>query len=374
MFYAQRFPSRPLGRWMRSLLAASIVLSLLLSPILVAPALAALAADPGGPYKGVVGENVEFSGAGSTPGDDKIKYWFWDFGDGTAVKRDKNASISHKYAKPGTFTVRLRVVDDEGVSSPWAATTATIVDPNQTTTTTSTTTTTTPTTTTTTTAATTTTTAPTTTTSSTTTTAPTTTSSTTTTTAATTTTTRSPTTVTTQATTTTATPTTTKLEVLGQRIEITSPATGITAMLFLVAPPIVSPGDAITLDLELDAVIPGAATVLFLLDGETLGEPATTATGIRVSVTRTLPSDLSIGRHRVEMVSENDLNEVLASRTVDVVGAETEQVALPQPVTPAVTAPGTSLIVVLGVVVLAAVGAGAGWRYRRRWLPKRRRS
>jgi MYXO-CTERM domain-containing protein len=145
-------------------------------------------------------------------------------------------------------------------------------------------------------------------------------------------------------------------------------------MSFLVAPPIVSPGDAITLDLELDAVIPGAATVLFLLDGETLGEPASATTGIAVSVTRTLPSDLSIGRHRVEMVSEDEPTEVLASRTVDVIGAETGQIALPQAVTPAVTAPGNSLIVMLAAVALAAAGAAAGWRYRRRWLPKRMRT
>ena len=113
----------------RSLATSAIVLSLLVSPLFVAPALAALTADPGGPYTGVIGEKVQFIGSQSIPGDTKIKSYIWDFGDGSSPKRDKDGDVTHTYESAGVFTVSLTVQDDDGATST-ATTTATIVDPN----------------------------------------------------------------------------------------------------------------------------------------------------------------------------------------------------------------------------------------------------
>ena len=66
----------------RLLLASVFAVFLLLSPILVSPALADLTADPGGPYQGIVGENVHFQATAFTDGGRIVEYR-WDFGDGT---------------------------------------------------------------------------------------------------------------------------------------------------------------------------------------------------------------------------------------------------------------------------------------------------
>jgi hypothetical protein len=166
--------------------------------------------------------------------------------------------------------------------------------------------------------------------------------------------------------------TTTTLEVLGQRIDINTPARGVSAISFEVAPLTLTPGDDITLTFELDALVPGAANVLFLLDGAALGAPAIATTGTQMSFTRKLPTELSVGAHRVELVTEDDPPEVLASRTVSVAAAGAGQVAPPQAITPASTTGSASTLPVVGLLALGAAAAAAvTWRNRRRWLPRR---
>ncbi len=57
-----------------------------------------------------VDNQCEFNGAGSTDPDGEIVAWYWKLGDGTSGQGE---SFSHTYAKAGTFTVTLTVVDDK---------------------------------------------------------------------------------------------------------------------------------------------------------------------------------------------------------------------------------------------------------------------
>jgi PKD repeat protein len=516
----------------RSLLTVSTTVALLVSPLLVAPALADPTAIIGGPYPnpGIVGVPVVFDGTGSIGDSADIRFFFWDFGDGSAAKRDNKGSATHTYLKADDYLVTL-IVEDENGDTATATTTATIVEPDlpmptvsisqpasgatvggtvsivattsndalildvqflvdgvnigvdhnppwsatwdsttstngqhtltaiaaditgrtsqdsvsvtvdnnaplavqitdpvggavvsgtisikatsesaarvqffvdgtvvgtdlfsfngwsatwntagtsdgahtiaatatsrqgQTATDTitvtvnnspTTTTTTSPTTTTTLPATTTTTTA----TAGSTTTATTNTSAT------------NPTTTSTNPTTTSSTPALT-LEVLGLGIEATVRAIGLSATSFAVAPLVLSPGEEITLTLQLQAQLPGFSEVLFLLDGSQLGEPAAVTTGPEMTFTRVLPADLSVGQHRVEVVTNEDPPRVLASRSVGVAVSRGASTPLEQPAAPSSMST-TWLLPVIGG--LAGAGAiAAVWRNRRRWLPRRTR-
>ena len=68
-----------------------------------------------GPTTGVVGTPVAFSGTGSTDPDGTIATYAWDFGDGTAGA--SATPPAHSYAKPGTFKVKLIVMDNLGLAS-----------------------------------------------------------------------------------------------------------------------------------------------------------------------------------------------------------------------------------------------------------------
>jgi len=351
--------------------------------MLISPALAALTADPGGPYQGLVGVQVQFDGTGSANTNGKIDKYQWDFGDGGS---GKGATPNHSYRSAGVYVVSLTVTGKGENSS--ASTTATIVDPATTTTTTTlpdpTTTSSTPGTTTTTT--TTTTTIPwdpTTTTTipwdpTTTTTIPwdPTTTTTTTTIPPNPTTTSSTLGRTTTSITTMPTTTITTLEVLGQRIEAAAAAINVSATAFTVAPLAWAPGDEITVTMQLDAMFPGYSTVLLLLDGNRLGEPATVTTGTESTLSRQLPADLSVGPHRIELVTEEDPSQVLASRTAGVavtLGALSPPLELGVPGSPAPDESNIPLLSAIGVLAIGGAAAGA-WRYRRRWLPRRTRT
>lgn len=80
-------------------------------------------ADAGGPYPGVEGSSVSFSGGATDPGNDTFTFE-WDFGDGNT---GSGAAASHTYAADGDFIVRLTVTDDDGGSG-MATTTATVAD------------------------------------------------------------------------------------------------------------------------------------------------------------------------------------------------------------------------------------------------------
>lgn len=71
-------------------------------------------ADPGGPYEGVVYQEIIFSAKGSHDPDGEIVEYFWDFGDGAVAKGE---TVAHAYLKPGTYEVCLTVVDDDGAEA-----------------------------------------------------------------------------------------------------------------------------------------------------------------------------------------------------------------------------------------------------------------
>jgi PKD repeat protein len=73
-----------------------------------------------------VGQNINFSSAGSNDSDGNIVSYSWTFGDGGS---SNNANPSHSYAAAGIYTVRLTVTDNDG-DSDTATTTATIADNN----------------------------------------------------------------------------------------------------------------------------------------------------------------------------------------------------------------------------------------------------
>ena len=88
------------------------------------PANVAPVANPGGPYNGKINDIIYFSGAGSYDTDGSIIGYRWDLGDTTILT---GGSISHKYTVAGTYTISLRVTDDDGAVNT-KTTICTIVD------------------------------------------------------------------------------------------------------------------------------------------------------------------------------------------------------------------------------------------------------
>ena len=82
-------------------------------------------ANAGGPYQGEVGSQVTFSGSASDPGNDPLTYeWDFEYNGttfdtiGTAVDSGVNlVTPTHVYSGEGTFTVALRVSDDDDISA-----------------------------------------------------------------------------------------------------------------------------------------------------------------------------------------------------------------------------------------------------------------
>jgi microbial collagenase len=79
-------------------------------------------ARPNGPYSAVAGSAIAFSSAGSSDPDGTISAYLWTFGDGTT---SATANPSKAYATAGTYTVSLRVTDNQGAQTT-ASTTATV--------------------------------------------------------------------------------------------------------------------------------------------------------------------------------------------------------------------------------------------------------
>ncbi|RLB31767.1 MAG: hypothetical protein DRH20_15450, partial [Deltaproteobacteria bacterium] len=68
--------------------------------------------DAGGPYEGLTGETITFSGAGTTdPDGDALTTFHWVFGDGTEAYGEQ---VTHAYASQGLYTVALHVTDERG--------------------------------------------------------------------------------------------------------------------------------------------------------------------------------------------------------------------------------------------------------------------
>jgi len=86
----------------------------------VAIANVAPSASAGGPYSGIWGSPIAFSGSASDPaGSNDVLTYEWDFDYSGSFSTDATgASPSHTYAAPGNYTAALRVSDeDEGVDS-----------------------------------------------------------------------------------------------------------------------------------------------------------------------------------------------------------------------------------------------------------------
>lgn len=65
------------------------------------------------PYMAPKGSAVTFDASGSTDPDGEIVDYLWDFGDGST---DVGAIVDHVFATAQKYTVRLTVIDDDGVS------------------------------------------------------------------------------------------------------------------------------------------------------------------------------------------------------------------------------------------------------------------
>lgn len=83
-------------------------------------------ASAGGPYTGTQGAQVAFSGSATDPGSNDTLTYEWDFEyDGTTFSTVGPTTASgvdltsplYTYSQSGTFTVALRVSDDDGTSS-----------------------------------------------------------------------------------------------------------------------------------------------------------------------------------------------------------------------------------------------------------------
>jgi hypothetical protein len=83
-------------------------------------------ANPGGPYTGIAGITVAFTGVMSSDPDGDPLTYAWDFGDGAT---GAGVTPGHAYASQGTFAVSLTVADNGTPAlSNTASTTATIAD------------------------------------------------------------------------------------------------------------------------------------------------------------------------------------------------------------------------------------------------------
>ena len=66
------------------------------------------------PAVGAPGEAIDLDAAGSVDSDGRIAAYEWDFGDGETAT---GPTVEHHWRKPGTYTVRVRVVDDAGLAN-----------------------------------------------------------------------------------------------------------------------------------------------------------------------------------------------------------------------------------------------------------------
>ena len=76
-------------------------------------------ADAGPDQTAVVGQQVAFSGSGSTDVDGFIADYDWTFGDGSGAG---GAAVTHTYTSAGVYTVVLKVTDDDGATDTNSAT------------------------------------------------------------------------------------------------------------------------------------------------------------------------------------------------------------------------------------------------------------
>ena len=80
-------------------------------------------AKPGGPYTGIVGEDIPFDASNSVDAEKNIISYGWNFGDGAHAT---GMTCSHQYFAPGEYDIQLRVTD--AVNNTGSATTSVFID------------------------------------------------------------------------------------------------------------------------------------------------------------------------------------------------------------------------------------------------------
>ena len=81
-------------------------------------------ANAGGPYAGTVSVAISFNGAASRDPDGSVVSYLWNFGDGATAS---GVTAMHAYTAAGSYTVRLTVTDNDGLTNS-ASTTAQVSD------------------------------------------------------------------------------------------------------------------------------------------------------------------------------------------------------------------------------------------------------
>jgi PKD repeat protein len=89
-------------------------------------------ADPGGPYSGIEGQAITLDGSGSYDSDGYLSSYKWDIDNDGTYEYNTPTPQSHVYAEDGTYTIKLRVMDNRG-GTDIATTTANISDTSPTT-------------------------------------------------------------------------------------------------------------------------------------------------------------------------------------------------------------------------------------------------
>jgi PKD repeat protein len=64
-----------------------------------------------GPYEGITGKSITFSGTNSYDSDGTITNYTWNFGDG---KEGYGEITKHKYSETGSYLIMLTVTDNDG--------------------------------------------------------------------------------------------------------------------------------------------------------------------------------------------------------------------------------------------------------------------
>jgi len=80
-----------------------------------------------GPYSGEAGVSISFSSEESSDSDGSIVEYYWTFGDGA---HSYSTNPTYTYQSPGTYTITLRVTDDDGATDA-TSTACTVESPPQ---------------------------------------------------------------------------------------------------------------------------------------------------------------------------------------------------------------------------------------------------
>ena len=87
-------------------------------------------ADAGGPYSGTVGDTIALSGTGSSDTDGTVAAYAWDLDNDGQYDDASGVTVNFAATAAGSFTIGLRVTDDDGATDPDSATITVAEPPN----------------------------------------------------------------------------------------------------------------------------------------------------------------------------------------------------------------------------------------------------